>query len=788
MNKSDVRGLLEPLKDVICQDDSLVSQIQDALMVLLKKRGGEKAEDVEAAIDEAVNMVFAECEIFQTVSRAVDRVRAVPRLDESPPRSGESLEKPGFSESEPVESAQLSRASPKSKTPSPDVGRERGKFSNGKYSPLSEPNRTTSLVKERGGDSTRNSTVKESPEPHSVKDEWSPPPAFQQTDSPEIVAGGLGMGMGALLNKSAMSGDGRSATSSLNNSPKAVSPARMHQETMRQCPSKSLSPAISTPTKSPKPRSSPFGSPGSGLENDNFDDSFDDTGMASGGLDFTKRYRFSDGAPDSPGEVVGGKLGKGTLAAALGGLDGDGEEEIAADITDDWLLSRSEGNPDESSLASSSLNNSMNSSLRSSPMSGGKRRSGRNSNSSSPVKRTSPSPTKTKAEAVLRGMIDGLGKTTSPANSISPNKAGRRYGGMRDSLDSPSAASLSSAGNLSPGGSIGKAVSPLSSPRSALSPGSSVGNASSPPRAKVGIIRMGSNANSSSLEGGSSIESDSGGPATLDGGDEVYEAPTTEQTEPELEQGQKKEIKEEEEEAVVPPRLDRKFRETFRGQIDLDASMDMEDDFANNFDESFEDYEESFQSEDGGLSPPTKSASSPSRGKGRKMSPSASDRGADASVPDDDLKEAGYGSDDFEMMDYEADKPNRKRVRFPRESVVSEVFVTREKYNGAETEELFYTQDEAVRFSLDYSKETMKAEMAGQTWYDWWQQREEEDVIRDEEEEAKNARAYQNSWYDDDDDEGDYDSGNFELEGDDEDGSIVEEIASEEGSNDFDKF
>ena len=165
----DRRGI-EALRDVILKDDSLLVRIEETVLRIMKKRGGHPSDQTLAAIDEAVDVVFAECEIFQTVSRAVDRVRAAPRLDKSPSSPQTSLAKPGFSDSEPTKSAQLSRASPKSKTLSPEVGREKGKFSGGKYSPLSEK-------------------VGSGEKADSEKDGWSPPPAFQQTVSPDLDKG-----------------------------------------------------------------------------------------------------------------------------------------------------------------------------------------------------------------------------------------------------------------------------------------------------------------------------------------------------------------------------------------------------------------------------------------------------------------------------------------------------------------------------------------------------------------------------------------------------------------------
>ena len=75
---------------------------------IMKKRCGDKSDQILAAVDEAVDVVFAECEVFQTLNRAIDRVRAASRLDKSLTRQKASLEKPGFSESEPTKRAHQS--------------------------------------------------------------------------------------------------------------------------------------------------------------------------------------------------------------------------------------------------------------------------------------------------------------------------------------------------------------------------------------------------------------------------------------------------------------------------------------------------------------------------------------------------------------------------------------------------------------------------------------------------------------------------------------------------------
>ena len=250
------------------------------------------------------------------------------------------------------------------------------------------------------------------------------------------------------------------------------------------------------------------------------------------------------------------------------------------------------------------------------------------------------------------------------------------------------------------------------------------------------------------------------------------------------------------------------FGKTMRTSGGLQAALqgddDMADDFVDDFDEEIEEEEDDQYGEDDfasdredegwdkGALLPTASPSSPTRRtKKGKAGFGKRSAGVDLSASFDENageEEDGYGSDDFEMLDYEKDdKPNRKRVRFPRKSVVTDVYVTREKHGTEEKDELFYTHDETTRFTLDYSKETMKAEMVGLTWNDWWSERKEEDVQRDEEEEEA-RRASGENWY------GDYYSYEDEEEGFEDDFEIEEMVEDDapsvelDDSNEFSNF
>ena len=441
------------------------------------------------------------------------------------------------------------------------------------------------------------------------------------------------------------------------------------------------------------------------------------------------------------------------------------------------------------------------------------------------------------AENVLKGLIRNLNSPLSPPGSNRASSSGR-YGDVRDSLESSeghtgaggghlssSVSSLSPSSSLSPASKMrsrAKGASKTSSPSpspSKASPnkGSGAGakvtspklSPRSPPKdigskglrdSQAAALAAGATTTSGNLAEESSMESLGGPGGNLDGGEEVYDA--TSKSSDNNNSGN-------------TMSMSMSLGKTIRGGNGFQSALGgMGDDFADDFDddEYNDDYDEGFASEeeeeeggDSGVPKPTASPSSPTsgnrRGRGKKNTKSAddslamSDASHDMSFASDygknnsnklDDSAGGYGSDDFEMMDYENDDKvsaaNRRRVRFPRDSVVSDVFVTRDKYSGEQVEELFYTQDEAMRFSLAYSKESMQAEMAGQTWYDWWQDRDEDDVLKDEQEEEARRGRGGGDWYADDDFEDD-----FELE--EEIASMEEEIEEVgEDSNEFNNF
>ena len=125
--------------------------------------------------------------------------------------------------------------------------------------------------------------------------------------------------------------------------------------------------------------------------------------------------------------------------------------------------------------------------------------------------------------------------------------------------------------------------------------------------------------------------------------------------------------------------------------------------------------------------------------------------------------------EDFEELEEEEPLAQSRSVRF-KPQPVSDVYVTRDKYTSDEVKELFYTHDEALQFSMDYSKETHRAELAGQSWYDWWEARTEAQWEQDDTENGRLSPA----WSD----------GEMEV------GEALSEVdeENEENSNEFAKF
>jgi hypothetical protein len=80
-----------------------------------------------------------------------------------------------------------------------------------------------------------------------------------------------------------------------------------------------------------------------------------------------------------------------------------------------------------------------------------------------------------------------------------------------------------------------------------------------------------------------------------------------------------------------------------------------------------------------------------------------------------------------------------KRVSFS-ESIVSDVFLSRYKYEPSEVAELFFTAEEGCKFQVDFDRELDRAAAASKSWLTWIMERTDEDAARDEAEDFNSLR------------------------------------------------
>lgn len=92
---------------------------------------------------------------------------------------------------------------------------------------------------------------------------------------------------------------------------------------------------------------------------------------------------------------------------------------------------------------------------------------------------------------------------------------------------------------------------------------------------------------------------------------------------------------------------------------------------------------------------------------------------------------------------------HQRQVNFV-EGFVSDTFVHREKHTPEEVSQLFYTQDEAIRFQYDYDREAQRADKDGIDWLNWMMGRSEEDRIKHEQEDELEQYHQQDYWEDND--------------------------------------
>ena len=77
----------------------------------------------------------------------------------------------------------------------------------------------------------------------------------------------------------------------------------------------------------------------------------------------------------------------------------------------------------------------------------------------------------------------------------------------------------------------------------------------------------------------------------------------------------------------------------------------------------------------------------------------------------------------------ESEKENR--VRFAN-SIVSDVFLSRYKYDNEQVAELFFTREEGLKFQLDFDREFERASAENKEWIDWIMERTEEQAAHDD--------------------------------------------------------
>jgi hypothetical protein len=115
--------------------------------------------------------------------------------------------------------------------------------------------------------------------------------------------------------------------------------------------------------------------------------------------------------------------------------------------------------------------------------------------------------------------------------------------------------------------------------------------------------------------------------------------------------------------------------------------------------------------------------------------------------------ERDYSDSDFEVASpdkslHEFAEPTskaEKKVNFP-QNLVSDTFVLREKHAPEDIPDLFYTQEESMRFQYDLDRETQRADSDGVSWLDWMMERSEEDRLKHEEEDELLQHEYQDYW------------------------------------------
>lgn len=86
-----------------------------------------------------------------------------------------------------------------------------------------------------------------------------------------------------------------------------------------------------------------------------------------------------------------------------------------------------------------------------------------------------------------------------------------------------------------------------------------------------------------------------------------------------------------------------------------------------------------------------------------------------------------------EEEEYEREEQSRrkKRVVF-HDNVISDVFLTRYKFDRDEVADLFFTVEEGYQFQVDFDRELSRAQVANKGWLEWIMERTDEEAARHE--------------------------------------------------------
>lgn len=124
----------------------------------------------------------------------------------------------------------------------------------------------------------------------------------------------------------------------------------------------------------------------------------------------------------------------------------------------------------------------------------------------------------------------------------------------------------------------------------------------------------------------------------------------------------------------------------------------------------------------------------------------AADQSAESEGPE-------YADEEFEEGPSES--TSNRKVTFI-EPLVSDVYLTRYKYDREEVSNMFYTAEEGTKFQMDFDREVERSMNADKGWLEWMMERSDEDALHHEQEDETYEYDYELEGADHDDDQGDY--------------------------------